>query len=133
MARMLKLIFIALIASQISGCISVINRTTMGPGHLYYPPVYPGTISSLNTIFPSDEAQCGRNSNESNRQLCIKFLHDIGRPLAMVDLPFSFVLDTLLLPVDAAIYLTQEPITHEDGLTCRKIKKSNGDIVKACY
>ncbi|MBK5145341.1 YceK/YidQ family lipoprotein [Budviciaceae bacterium BWR-B9] len=125
MRARLILIFIILISVQLSGCMSTVVRATKGPSA----PFYPGTSVNVEWLFTSDEQQC---ANQSNQQLCIDLLHNFSRPVALLDLPFSLVLDTLLLPIDGVLYLTQEPPTVENGLNCQKIKQSNGEIIKTC-
>ncbi|QBH95964.1 YceK/YidQ family lipoprotein [Limnobaculum zhutongyuii] len=99
MRSRLALVFIILISVQLSGCMSTIVRATKGPST----PFYPGTSVNVEWLFTSDEQQC---ATQSNQQLCIDLLHNISRPVALLDLPFSLVLDTLLLPIDGVLYLT---------------------------
>ncbi|WP_140919345.1 YceK/YidQ family lipoprotein [Limnobaculum xujianqingii] len=125
MAPRLTLIFIILMSFQLSGCMSTVVRATKGPSA----PFYPGTSVNAEWLFTSDEQQC---ATQSNQQLCIDLLHNFSRPVALLDLPFSLVLDTLLLPIDGVLYLTQEPPIVENGLNCQNIEQSNGEIIKTC-
>ncbi len=72
--KVLKIITVMLVASLLTGCGSIISRTVSGQGHgnQYYPGVQWDMRDSA------------------------------WRYLTVLDLPFSLVFDTLLLPIDAS-------------------------------
>lgn len=71
---MLKIIVVILVSGLLTGCGSIISRTVSGQGHgnQYYPGVQWDMRDSA------------------------------WRYLTVLDLPFSLVFDTLLLPIDAS-------------------------------
>ncbi|WP_347253827.1 YceK/YidQ family lipoprotein [Leminorella grimontii] len=70
----------------LSGCSSIVMRST---GYDDYA-VYPGVRESVKVLNYRCSAACIEDA--------------IIKPLLFIDLPFSFVLDTVLLPVDGVIY-----------------------------
>lgn len=76
----------------LSGCSSIITR--FDKYDEYY--VYPGVRESVREL----NYQCGAGGVAAMG--CIS--HGIAKPFIILDLPFSFVLDTVLLPVDGVIY-----------------------------
>ncbi|WP_318369603.1 YceK/YidQ family lipoprotein [Enterobacter sp.] len=80
---------IFLLILSTTGCSSVITRA--GEYDKYY--VYPGVRSSADQL-------SNHNSTSSSSSV---------NPLLIIDLPFSFILDTVLLPADAIIYSINAP------------------------
>ena len=78
--KLQKLLSIILLAFIMSGCVSVFERSSNNGRYTY---AYTGVRSDLDEL--------------SNKDSLIS-------PLIIIDLPFSFVLDTVLLPVDGIIY-----------------------------
>lgn len=76
----------------LSGCSSIITRSDNYDE--YY--VYPGVRESVKEL----NHKCGAAGISAMG--CIG--NNIAKPFIIIDLPFSFVLDTVLLPVDGVIY-----------------------------
>ena len=70
-----------------SGCSSMMSHSGAGEGY------YPGTRASASVLTDKDSSW-------------------VMKPLALIDLPFSAVLDTLLLPVDYYRAVSQYPVSY---------------------
>ncbi|WP_347253826.1 YceK/YidQ family lipoprotein [Leminorella grimontii] len=85
----------------LTGCGSIITRSTHYDN--YY--VYPGVRESVKEL----NYQCGAGGVAAMG--CIG--NGLVKPFIIIDLPFTFVVDTVLLPVDGIIYgvssATEEP------------------------
>lgn len=86
-----------LVAFCLTGCISVLSRRESDVFR-----VYPGVRNDWELLLESREQQTG-GSHQLNEGLT-----RIITTVAIIDLPFSFIMDTVLLPLDAVFLILQD-------------------------
>ena len=97
--RVRYLVLVLIMASFVDGCASLRN-TFDGQDN---PKIYVGTRSDLESIgkfLPSEQedSDSSKSGSEPGTESALLFLLLVALPIYLIDLPFSFVMDTVLLP-----------------------------------
>ena len=106
--KVLKFTFMLALSLIATSCMSSINRAS---GELKEYIVYPGIKG--NPVFDFDEEQATENIEAKEEDLAHPQVSNglelgtVPTILCIVDIPFSFILDTILLPVDGLIHLSR--------------------------
>lgn len=99
--RLLLFALVSLIA--MSGCASIGVRTG---AYSERAPIYPATAVNVGLVtYVVSEPFVGQRDHDAQEGLVYLFF-----PLAIVDIPFGFALDTLLLPLDIYELLRTKPV-----------------------
>ena len=109
--KMLRLLALAFGACLFAGCASFMAHNDYMTGESQEPPipVYPGTVMDCGGIVVGVTAPVVAPFSEE-----IAVWHVVFAPLALIDLPFSFVMDTLYLPSDITGFVVNRPYEAAD-------------------